>query len=486
MSINQKLTSLLATLPEGVKIDRSEQHEHAIELFVSWEEPSSSDTECPYCSSAHVVKKDAGTFQTVRHLNVGFYGTFITFHKPRFRCKHCGHTFYMKPEWVHPYICITQALLGDIYRKLTSTPHSIAEIARETNTSSSIVRSVMDSVDTSTPLHLPETLGIDEFKGNSGYYDKASKKYIKEKYHCVITSAASGHVIDILYKANYSELMDYFSRFSPLERSKVRYFCTDMRGGFLKVGRQCFPNARICVDPFHVVQLITKAVSTIRVDGWHRLRNAYNSAEAELKVAEKSGDKEKADDLKDKIKKLKDDYELVKNSQKLLITSPYNSNRYWSLNIEKREEKLAAVFALVPDLKPARDALISFYDVAHIASHSERHSALSSWITKYFSCELPPIRQAAYSIRKNRIEIENAWRYNQSNSPTEGLNKRIKDVKRLAFGLHDFETFRKRALLACGAISFNNPSYTIKDEKLYSKPVYSGSSKKNHKRRSSQ
>ena len=84
------------------------------------------------------------------------------------------------------------------------------------------------------------------------------------------------------------------------------------------------------------------------------------------------------------------------------------------------------------------------------------------------------------------MEVENAWRYNQSNSPTEGLNKRIKDVKRLTFGLHDFETFRKRALLACGAISFNNPSYTIKDEKLNSKPVYSGSSKKNTNRRSSQ
>ena len=343
----------------------------------------------------------------------------------------------------------------------------------------------MDSVDTSAPTHLPETLGIDEFKGSSGYYDRVSKRYIKEKYHCVITSAAAGYVIDILYKANFSELTDYFSHFSLLERCKVQYFCTDMRSGFVKIGRQLFPNAKICIDPFHVVQLITKAVSTIRVDGWHRLRNAYNSAESEQKAAEKSGDMSKASELEIKLKKLKDDFELVKNSQKLLITSPYNSSRYWSLNIEKREEKLSAVFALVPELKPARDALMAFYDVAHIKSYNERHSALSRWINMYIVCELPPIRQAAYSIRKHRTGIENAWRYHQSNSPTEGLNKRIKYVKRLAFGMHDFETFRKRALLACGPLSFENPSYTIKGEKLSSEPDDACSSGSKTKRRSS-
>ena len=49
---------------------------------------------------------------------------------------------------------------------------------------------------------------------------------------------------------------------------------------------------------------------------------------------------------------------------------------------------------------------------------------------------MPPVRQAAFSIDRHRRGIENSWRYGKSNGPTEGLNKKIKDVKRLGFGAH--------------------------------------------------
>lgn len=176
---------------------------------------------------------------------------------------------------------------------------------------------------------------------------------------------------------------------------------------------------------------------------------------------------------------------LVQNSQKLLTTSPYNKSRYWTINTEKREERLAQVFALAPDLKTAYKALMTFYDVIDTESFSKRHDALTEWISKYLHCDLPPIKQAAYSINKRRNNIENAWRYKKSNSPTEGLNKRIKDVKRLAFGIHDFETFRRRAILACGNISFLSSPYTIKGEKLRSDSDDACSSGSIIKRRSS-
>lgn len=123
------------------------------------------------------------------------------------------------------------------------------------------------------------------------------------------------------------------------------------------------------------------------------------------------------------------------------------------------------MFALAPDLKPAYEALMEFYDVVATEPFSDRHDALTGWISKYLHSGQPPISQAADSINRRRKNIENAWRYKKSNSPTEGLNKRIKDVKRLAFGAHDFEVFRLRAILACGDISFLCESYTIKSEK---------------------
>ena len=485
MNKHQKLANRLAALPEGVVIDRSEQHDHSVELFVSWDEPCSVDTECPYCGRSYCVKKDSGAMQTVRHVNSGVYGTLITFHKPRFLCKKCGRTFYVKPEWVVSDICITHVLFFEIFKMLTSTSHSLAEIARETNTSPSIVRNVMFHTELTAPEHLPETLGIDEFKGNSGHYNRDAKRFYKEKFHCVLTDADNGNVIDILYKATEPELVKYFSNFPSIERARVRYYCTDMRSGFSKAARKVFPRAKICIDPFHVVKLITDGIAAIRIDNWRRLRDIYNATNAEMEDADASGDVASAEDLKQKAVQQKLDYELVQNSQKLLTTSPYNKSRYWTINTEKREERLAQVFALAPDLKTAYKALMTFYDVIDTESFSKRHDALTEWISKYLHCDLPPIKQAAYSINKRRNNIENAWRYKKSNSPTEGLNKRIKDVKRLAFGIHDFETFRRRAILACGNISFLSSPYTIKGEKLRSDSDDACSSGSIIKRRSS-
>lgn len=99
-----------------------------------------------------------------------------------------------------------------------------------------------------------------------------------------------------------------------------------------------------------------------------------------------------------------------------------------------------------------------------------RHAELTKWISRYEDCDLPPIRQAVSSISTRRKGIENAWRYGKSNGPTEGLNKKIKDVRRMGFGAHDFENFRRRVLLACGPTTIETVRYTVFGEKASEAP----------------
>jgi transposase len=48
-------------------------------------------------------------------------------------------------------------------------------------------------------------------------------------------------------------------------RASVREVCVDMWGGFPKVIKEVFPNAKTVIDRFHVMKLIHKALNQIRL-----------------------------------------------------------------------------------------------------------------------------------------------------------------------------------------------------------------------------
>ena len=150
------------------------------------------------------------------------------------------------------------------------------------------------------PCALPETLCIDEFHGETGKWNKLKKRFKTDKYHCNISNADSGRVLDILPKADYETLHSYFKKFSSDERQKVKFFCCDMRRGFSKIAKNLFPKATICIDPFHVIQLLSKCMDTVRNLELNRLKELNDS----------------------------DGLKLLNSTKTLLLTSPFNQHLY--------------------------------------------------------------------------------------------------------------------------------------------------------------
>ncbi len=462
---DRELESCLAAIPQGSEIESYELHSHTIELFVKWPEPGRDSRFCPGCGSTRCVKKDGGAMQTVRHVRSGNFGTLITFHKPRLRCKECGRSFYLKPPWVVGGMSVTIYLFFEIMAKLTSTTLCVEHIAKETNTSASIVLNVMNHLALDKPKSLPETIAIDEFHGSTGSFNRGRGRFDVEKYHCAITDPDAGCVLDILHKATFQELHAYFMDYPPFVRQRVRFFCTDMRGGFSKAARSCFPNARICIDPFHVVKLIIDAVDDVRRAAWHDCLDRAGKLEALSNAAGEAGDAALAAEKKAASQKAQDDAKLLHSAHRILAASPFNENAYWNRNEARRDARLKELYALAPDLATARAALEEFFGIVELDAYKLRRAGLSDWIAKYENCEIPSIRQAVFSIRKHRKNIENAWQFHKSNGAAEGLNKKIKDVRRMGFGAHSFENFRRRALLACGPTTIDVAGYTVFGEK---------------------
>jgi transposase len=167
----------------------------------------------------------------------------------------------------------------------------------------------------------------------------------------------------------------------------------------------------------------------------------------------------------------KQKYALLKNAARSLLISEVKQKRLHNPNNAKRQEKLKAVFALFPELDEAYDALQEFHIINNESFLAQQKSDLTDWLNRYCGSDVPEIDKLAHSVRRWRGYIQNTWEYHRSNSTCEGLNNKIKVLKHVSFGLHCFETFRKRVMLTCGYIRLANDPFTVFQEKRNAKGV---------------
>ena len=62
------------------------------------------------------------------------------------------------------------------------------------------------------------------------------------------------------------------------------------------------------------------------------------------------------------------------------------------------------------------------------------------------SSGIPEFEKCAATYRRWLKEIKNAFKYGYTNGPTEGFNNKIKVLKRVSFGIKNFQRFRNRII----------------------------------------
>lgn len=209
-----------------------------------------------------------------------------------------------------------------------------------------------------------------------------------------------------------------------------------MSNGFVSVSKKSFPNARICIDPFHVIKRLNDMVDEVRLRYQHQFQDA--------------GDTES-------LKK-------VKSITRLLKTKEYNQIAYWGSRFHDNKQRLQDAFEVASDLLEAYDALQFFHDILASRPYSVQYEELTEWIRQYTASDVGEIHSAACTIRHWRGYIQNSWKYGRSNGLSEGLNNKVKVLKRVAFGLHSFEGFRKRILLTCGKLRLSGDPLSVLED----------------------
>ena len=71
------------------------------------------------------------------------------------------------------------------------------------------------------------------------------------------------------------------------------------------------------------------------------------------------------------------------------------------------------------------------------------------WIKYAEKSNIKVFERLAKTYRNWRSYILNGYKYGYTNGPTEGFNNKIKVLKRVSYGLRNFNRYRNRILLTC-------------------------------------
>ena len=359
------------------------------QLHIHIELPRTSHI-CPACGSVTDRIHDY-RIQVIKDVPLA-RDTFLHLRKRRYRCS-CGKRFFEKNTFLPRYYRVTSRLVSEImfsFKKLIPA----TEIGSRFNVSA-ITAMRYFSLFNRKLTKLPEVISLDEFKGNSG----------GQRYNSIVADPKNGTVLDILPNRYENDLIKYFSQFSS--KTDVKYFVCDMNPHFRRVSQVCFPNAVVVADRYHVVRQVYWAMERVRKNEQNKLSQRFRKY----------------------FKKSK--YLLSKKPEKLTADEM---------------DRLALMFEIAPRLADAYRLKNEFLSVIRTKSSAEGKHKLADWLLSAELMEIPEYLDCIKAYRNWFQEILNSMDVPWTNGFIEGCNNKTKVLKRVCFGMRNFNHFRKRIL----------------------------------------
>jgi len=333
--------------------------------------------------------------QTIKDLPIMGKHTVLILRKRRYVCS-CGKKFYEHYDFLPHYKRMTNRLAAFICNKLTACI-PITMVADEVNLSPATVTRVFDHVNYPRASKMPKVLSIDEFKGNTEY----------GKYQCTLVDVVKKSIIDVLPDRKQDYLIEYFSSIPKHERNKVKFFVSDMWKQYTDLARIYFPNAKIIIDKYHFIRQLSWAIENLR----KRIQKGM-------------------------IPSLR---KYFKRSRRLIL------KRNHKLKDDERIQ-LENMLYYSYELRQAYLLKERFYDICHMTKYAEQRKAFADWIIEAESIGLTEFKTCITTYRNWYKEILNAFKYGFTNGVTEGYNNKIKVLKRVSYGVRNFNRFRNRIL----------------------------------------
>ena len=352
---------------------------------------------CPCCGTL-TSKVHDHYIQPIKDIPIQFKPTTIFLRKTRYECKSCGKIFYPQNDFIAKYKRKSKRLVYFIVDQLKNNI-AASTIAKNVNVDAGFISKMLPYLSV-TNTTLPRVLCIDEFKGNSGQY----------KYQVALLDGETHKIVDILECRHKHFLCEYFKKFPKEQLDNVKYLVTDLWESYKDIGITYFRKAKIIADHFHWARYACNALDKIRI-----------GVQSNLPKSERK---------------------YFKHARALLLSRRDN------IKPERYDELENMLINYSEDLRIAYREKECLLDIIHSSDSAEvKKNQFTEWVKRNLESSVPQLVECSKTYQHWAYEIKNSLEVSYSNGPIEGINNKIKALKRTTFGMTKFENFKARIIL---------------------------------------
>lgn len=371
-------------------------------------------THCHKCGSFITDFYGYSPSITLRHLPILSRQVEICIRPQRYQCQECAGkpTTTQKLEWYEPRSPHTRAFEQRVL--LACVNSTVLDVSIKEGINYEAVRGIIDrSIAKGVDWELIKKLkviGIDEIALKKGHQDFAT----------IITGRIEGKtvILGVLGDRKKETVKQFLMSIPKKLRREVRFVCCDMYIGFVNAAREVFgKKVRIVVDRFHVAKLYGKGLDELRKKELERLRKTL----------------------------LKEQYKELEGMMWILRKRPSD------LTSEERE-KLNKLFEHSALLKKAY-ALKSEFTALLDSDFDRRRGKqkLTGWINRVKKSSVGCFDTFLNTLETYKDEVANYFMDRLNSGFVEGLNNKIKVIKRRCYGLKNVgHLFQHIYLDLCG------------------------------------
>ncbi|MFK7847001.1 MAG: ISL3 family transposase [Rhodothermales bacterium] len=393
-----------------VKIKRVTQNEQgSYHIYVSC---IARQGHCSQCDKPLTRSHGQCKETTIEHIPILEQRVFIHVHWPRFSCPDCDNkTSCFHPNWLNKTGNKTIPFEHYVLKLLINS--TVKDVATKLKLTEDIVESILHrqiNTDYNWELTQPKVIGFDEIALRKGH----------SHYLTIVTDLSEPQVkiIGVIDGRTKEDLQPFLQQIPREILFSLQSICIDMGASYFAALEEIINDTEVfdemvTIDRFHVAKLVGSKADKVRKKITNKLKKEFAEDE-------------------EKLEKIKGTMWLFRHHPKDLK--------------EEQLEKLNQFLDYSEELKAVYDLRESLYEIfEQLITPDEASKKIEVWIGKANAYSV--FESFIKTYRKFQCNILNYFKHRESSGPVEGINNKIKVVKRRGYGFTNIIYFTKRLFL---------------------------------------